>query len=217
MAVASARNTVKFTWQRSNLWSQILVRASTGSRELLHGYSNNTLLTKHANMNSYGFCFAACPCITQQTGAAFCTKGSGTSCTNWLRRNDKLSDVAHWKSWAFSTIALPTLQKEWRWGYPLGLFPNPRESFTVTPVNASRLQQLKVAITGKRTPYEDLFIPANNQEYHFLAKGIYWNQHFTFLSFTGNSPCSVLPYTTHSRKIWYSSCIFVMQKLVSWP
>lgn len=144
-------------------------------------------------MNSYGFCFAACPCITQQTGAAFCTKGSGTSCTNWLRRNDKLSDVAHWKSWAFSTIALPTLQKEWRWGYPLGLFPNPRESFTVTPVNASRLQQLKVAITGKRTPYEDLFIPANNQEYHFLAKGIYWNQHLTFLSFTGNSRVQFYP------------------------
>ena len=67
-----------------------------------------SLITQHAKMNSYRFCFAAFPRVTLQTGTAFCTKGSGSSCTNQIRQNDKLSDVAHWKSWVFSIIAFPT-------------------------------------------------------------------------------------------------------------
>lgn len=124
-------------------------------------------------MNSYRLCFAAFPCKTQQSGAAFCAKGSGRSCTNWVRQNDKLSDVAHKELGVFYHHS-PDTERERRGVYTLGLFPNPRQSFSLTLVSASWLQ-LQVAIIGERTPYKHLPIPANKQGYHFL--GISWSKH----------------------------------------
>lgn len=137
-----------------------------------------SLLTKHTNMHSYRFCFAAFPHVGGSAdGGCLVYKCSGSSCATWIRQSGKLSDVAHWKSWVFSTIALPTEKESAKVRLNhLGLFPNTREPFNATPVRARRLQQLKVAIIGKRILYEDLFITTNNQEYHFLAKGVYWSQ-----------------------------------------
>lgn len=78
-------------------------------------------------MNSYRLYFAAFPCITQQSGAASYAKGSGSSCANWVRQNDKLSDVAHKELGVFYHHSPKTeIERERRGGYTLGLFPNPR-------------------------------------------------------------------------------------------
>lgn len=44
---------------------------------------------------------------------------------------------------------LSQLRKRVKMRLPVGLLPNPKESFNVTRVNVSKLQQLKVVLIGK--------------------------------------------------------------------